>query len=77
MNPETVDIFFCCNGRVWFHSLVLQLQALLAAAGLACTISTSLMVDDFDCLLAPVTVIINMRQVQPETLPKNNNFSSC
>ena len=22
-------------------------------------------------------VIINMRQVQPETLPKNSNFSSC
>jgi hypothetical protein len=33
---------------------LLQLQALLA--GLECTISTSLMGDDFDCLLAPVTV---------------------
>jgi hypothetical protein len=35
---------------------LLQLQALLD--GLECTISTSLMGDDFDCLLAPVSVII-------------------
>jgi hypothetical protein len=24
-----------------------------------------------------ITIISNMRQVQPETLPKNSNFSSC
>ena len=66
-----LDIFFCYNGRVWFHSLVLQLQALLAAAGLACTISTSLMVDDFDCLLAPVTASL----LSPFLFTKFDNFN--
>jgi hypothetical protein len=50
MNPETVPTFFS-SATVAFGFI---LTALLA--GVACTISTSSMDDDFDCLLAPVTV---------------------
>jgi hypothetical protein len=48
---------------------LLQLQALLA--GLACSISTSLMDDDFDCLLASVTESL----LSPFLFTKFDNFN--
>ena len=53
MNTATSFGHFFLLWHVLLVSL-LQLQTLLA--GLECTISTSLMGNDFDCLLGPVTV---------------------
>ena len=60
------DILFCCNDPFGF-----TLTALLA--GLVCTISTSSMDEDFDCLLAPVTVSL----LSPFLFKKFDNFNCC
>ena len=65
LKRNTVGALYCNGYRMQFLFVSTQLHVL---------------VQEFNVVILVVPVLFhfyNMRQVQPETLPKNSNFSSC